>query len=503
MSTTKRKRKRKYRVERSVLSGLPIREINWRDWAPDFVLVLPLLLIADPLEAFRQLQASVQTYTNRRFDGTVTSWQSVCTADRAAIAMIHSENPAFFSGSNATVFSVFNFPTSTIDDPSHQRVVEAQDVAELVAAYSGFAQPRSSTSTAAKALVLWAQNEDDQLLRNKCESVLSGSYRHAAEVRAKWNAVIAAKDLRPNVDWAVKLLSWGLEQTPCVIAAYEPPAKPPWPISALEPIAMAMDAIYNNVIRISDEPVADRHIAEVLSGLLRRIQDLARLIRSNSSRNQGMATEIMLRCLADTAVQTKWLLFKNDVALYEQFQGRSHASEKGLLDELRTRLRSSGITNEAADTLLEAEYNDLHRRAGRWPELLDVVYGPWSDLSTTAMFKEVPETDAGATFTTWTRSSDAVHGAWRSIDKYQMTPCENAFHIGHHVSIVGGPVTAGVTPVLSSMLIPLDVMACYAERYPERGGLVDSIERQRTELVGWVRTHQRTDGSFNWHDQEE
>ncbi len=209
----------------------------------------------------------------------------------------------------------------------------------------------------------------------------------------------------------------------------------------------------------------------------------------------------MIRCLANTAVQMKWLLQKNDSSMYQQFQERSQGAEKGLLDDLRERMLKSSIKPESAEQLVGAEYADLFDRAGRWPELFDVVYGPWSDISTTKMFKELPDTEESfLAFSTWVRASDSVYGAWRSVEKYQLSECENALHVGHHHAIQGGPVTGGITHVLSSMLIPIDALNAYADRYPQLDGLAEAVERQRVALHQWIVSHQQKDGSFIWHD---
>lgn len=499
MSDKKKKRKRKYRIKKSILADAPIREINWRDWAPEFILLLPLLDLDDPIAGFQRLRDSVQRYSGKSFEGTVTSWQRVCSSDANAIAMIREENPQFFGGSNASLFAIFDFPTPTLTDSTSKVAATKKDVANLIVAYKRLDGPRTIDSTRAKALALWARSTDDLELQDVCAAVARSDMESASSVRARWNAWLTMAKAEPNVEWAAKILSWGMRETPCIVAPYEPPERPPWPITLLEPVAAATDTIYAKVIAVSNEPVADRVTGEVLSGLLARIRFLAFRIREYSAREEGLIVEILLRCLADTAVQVKWLLFKNDAQLYEQFQSRSHASEKGLLDDLRERMRAAGISSEAAEAQFKSEYANLYNRAGRWPELLDVVYGPWSDLSTSGMFKEISETDDGVTFTTWTRASDAVHGSWRSIEKYHMDECQNPFHIGHHVAGDTTSITAGVTPVISSIMIPLDVIYAYSERYPQLSGLGESVERQRIALVDWIRSHQRAVGSFDWH----
>jgi hypothetical protein len=496
-------KKRKFRVKKSVLSDLNKREINWRDWAAQFVALLPLLESDHIAEDFARLRESVEKYTGRSFDGTVPSWRDVCTANAASIAMVRMENPLFFESSNAALFKLFGFPTPKLDDLTHVGNVTPKDVAALVMRYRALDDPRTPGSTKVKALWLLARVSEDDHLAALCRAFLSGNVKRGGEVRIRWSTQVGGHDLKPNIDWAAEFISWGLGQTPCLVDPYEPPEKPPWPVNALEPIAATLDVILGNVLNLSNEPVADRAVADTLSGLLARTRDLVKLVRDHSARNEGMAAEIMTRCLADTAVQIKWLLFKNDPALFQQFQERSLASEKGVLDDLRERLVKTGVTAEAADKLVDAEYADLFNRAGKWPELFDVVYGPWSDISTTQMFKELPDSDeAWLAFQTWIRSSDSVHGSWRSVEKYQLSECQNPLHVGHHNAISDGPVSGGITPVLSSMFITLNVMSAYASRFPQLKGLGEAVERQRLALREWVAAHQLSDGSFIWHDSE-
>src|SRR5947209_3478196 len=505
MSTTsgqakKGGKKRKTRVKKSILADLNTREINWRDWGPQFVALLPLLDSKTVAADFARLRESVQKYTGRAFDGTVASWREVSAVDATSIAMVRHENPQFFAGSNTALFKLVGFATPTVDDPAHIETLTPKDVAGLVLAYKRLEGPRTVDSTKVKALWLIALTEDDDLSAT-CEAYLGGDSTLGGYVRASWSGQIAVRDLQPNVDWAAEFISWGLENTPCVVSPYEPPERPPWPVEPLEPIAETLDVIIENVLNVSNGPAADRAVADTLTGLVARLRDLSRLVRHQAARNDGMAAEIVLGCSADTAVQMKCLLFRDDRAMYEQFQERSQGSEKGLLDDLRERLVLSGAKPEFADKLVDAEYADLFSRAGRWPELFDVVYGPWSDISTTKMFKELPDTDESfLAFATWIRSSDTVHGAWRSIEKYQLTKCANPFHVGHHHAIAGGPVGGGITHVLSSMLIPIDALGGYADRYPQLDGLAEAVERQRIALHQWVASHQRNDGSFRWHD---
>jgi hypothetical protein len=499
----KRSKRRKSRVKKSPLSDLVIQEIPWRDWSPQFVLLLPLIDRPNPLEAFRTLRQSARRYTSFEFDGTVRSWKEISRADPAALALMQAENPEFFETTNRTLFTIFDFPTPTISDPNGEDNVEitAQAIVALVTAYKGLDGPQTTAATRAKALCLWALVGEDELARSLCEAYFDGDDTLGGAVRARWNAAIPIVPLEPDVDWAVEFITWGLQKTPCIPLSYEPPIKPPWPVSALEPIAGKTETILDNVIAWSSQANPHRFSSEVLSGLFARMRDLARLVRTHSQHNEGMAAEIMLRCLADSAVQATWLLHKNDSKLYEQFEERSHGSEKGLLDELRQRSQQMPIESEIAKRALQTEYAELFKKSGRWPELMDVVYGPWSDLSTSAMFRELPDVDSGLTFTTWMRASDSVHGSWRSISKYQLSECQNPFHLGHHIAEDQESVTAGITPVLSSMLIPLFVLSSYASRYSELVGLDEAVEKTRNMLADWVIAHQRPDGSFIWHDE--
>ncbi len=217
------RKKRGPRVKKSVLSDIHKCEINWRDWAPQFVALLPLLDSDSVVADFTHLRESVAKYTGRTFDGTVASWREASIAEPASIAMVRQENPRFFSGTNAALFKLFGFPSPTLQPSERVEPLTAKDVAGLVIAFKGLDAPHAPDSTRVKALWLLGLVPEDDHLANLCATYLGGDKALAGDVRASWSAQIAMRNLEPDVEWAAQFISWGLENTPCVVSQYDPP----------------------------------------------------------------------------------------------------------------------------------------------------------------------------------------------------------------------------------------------------------------------------------------
>ncbi|MBV8221664.1 MAG: hypothetical protein JO325_24635 [Solirubrobacterales bacterium] len=215
-------RKRKYRVKNSAVAGLQRREIHWRDWSPQLILLLPLLQQDNALEAIVTLSSSVRKYTGKSFLGAVTSWMNICESNAAALAMIREENPPFFNGSNRAVFAIFDFPAPTITDLSNTHIPTASDVTALVFTLKALESPRGAVSTAAKAAYVWLSAEADERSRELCEAHLAGDQTNGSSVRAVWNAHVGAGREKPDAQWAASFISWGMKRTPCILSNHQP-----------------------------------------------------------------------------------------------------------------------------------------------------------------------------------------------------------------------------------------------------------------------------------------
>ena len=488
-------RRRKYRKKRSKFADAKIAPVAWGEWKFELALMGELAGRSDGLQLAIRLQDDVQERTGLRFDGTVASWKRICDEAPNALPDLKANNPVFFEGCNAWVFALiaaFTVPGEELDAAAIETATK-----RMIVVLSGLSQPSSQLSTRAKALHLIlearAANETAEGSIYRRVQRLFENNRLGADLRLSWlhRRVISGETVSEG--FIVELLKFGAE-IPCYGDSYIAPVRRPWPIEGLAEIYAALNDLGRRVCEKLPPPTVP-DVGDVLLGSLIRIRQLVDRILKGSQEDDGMVAEILLRSLSDSAIQFRWLLKKQDVTLYSQFKTRSFGSERDALERMYEKLKAAGMSDDDTLSTIRSEYAGLRERLGSWPELLDVVYGPWSDASTSSMARDVGD---DRLVTTFQRASDATHGSWRSIEKYQLTACENPLHARHYKAAEESSRSAGIIPPLSALLTLLEVLAAFVVAVLPDSPFRAELEKLRDDLLAWIRDHQSSFGVLDW-----
>lgn len=482
-------KRRTYRIKKSVFAGSPIAKVSWRDWAFQLVLLGELAVREDGVELARRLRDSIAEVTGSHFDGTMSNWRQIHDSHRDRLAAVRAAVPEFFDGCNWAIFSLFSLgipdENGAMAEPSSE---QTQRILSILRAMSS---PRSVLSTRVKALSLLLTNGDDFLVRVR-KLFRAPDTSTASAIRARW---LGLRALSPEVDsgFIVAMLDFGAE-LPCVGTVYVSPNRRPWPMEGLREIHEALDGLYVSFLASLGAPL-NADMSDVMAGSMLRVKHLVSRILEASSEDDGLLAEIVLRSLSDSAIQLTWLLVKDTPGYFTQFKERSLATEREALEGVRAELVKDGMLAEQAWDIIKSEYAGLSSRTGHWPELLDVVYGPWSNMSTSAMARDINDSMLLVTFQ---RESDAAHGSWRSIEKYQLTECENPLHVPHYMPASEERRSAGIVPVLGALLIQSNLLLNATHKVGASATIVECATDEHEKLLKWIATHQTKLGLFEW-----
>jgi hypothetical protein len=502
-------KKRRYKQKKSELSDLPIKLNSWPPWAAELLPLVEVSFRPDALKIAERLASTYEPIFGERCEGTGSQFLKMLSLDTDRFKKLREAAPEYFDGLNKCIASALNlnYPDGSLADIDRDTVT-----ATLVKVFRACGEGNTKASTRAKALHFWlarlrspAKTEPVDLLQEHLRGALNGQPEMEASLRASWLMIPTTQEEKLT-EFAARLFRFGL-QTPCLPTQYTLPERPAWPVDALQPVLQELLDSCDNIVFGVFIPLTKAR-GDVTIALVQRLHHLSSRIADATSRNDGLTAEILMRCLADTCISLRWLLLKGDDALFEQFKERSMASERERLEKVRRSMEGvdSGVSEEASKALRQA-YAELSWHLGKWPELLDVVFGPWSDVSTSAMLRELPGWENSPLHMCWESGGDAVHGSWRNLRKYSVDRCTNAFHLSHYIATMHDTKSAGIVPVIAAIGICIeglqDVLTWLREFAPEAADdMRDRIGKQEQILREWIQEHWTGKG-YRWHDAVE
>ena len=495
------KKRRRFKVKESAFTGLTVGETSWHDWRIELLLLAELAAREDGIDRAIRLFDSIEEHTGGRFDGSMSSWREISDAAPAGLVIVRSENPAFFFGLTNALLSLFNLTVALLDGTTPG--CTPAEIARLGLLIDCANSGRSRLSTRMKAvhLLLSAKsrsaNEESAEAEGDARAVFATDEPNVAgSVRARWLAM-RAMSRGINLDYVAAFTEVCLEM-PCGEIVYTPPKRRPWPMKGLTDIA---DRVRLSLRKLLEDPHPTIPIdqGDVIFGSLVRIGDLLDRVLAASADDDGLAAEIFLRSLTDSIIQLRWLLLRNDDANFTKFKEHSLAQERDALERVVDELEKTGMSKEEAWSLIRRDYAELAERLGKWPELLDVVYGPWSEQSTSSMAREIDPFLAGI----FQRASDASHGSWRSIEKYHLSRCSNPLHPAHHVPPSGSRRSAGIVPCITALMQCTDLLLAVYGYIGLGGDAVTRMEKAKEDLHAWIGARQSSFGTFDWDNVEE
>jgi hypothetical protein len=493
-------KRRKWPRKKSIFADVPIAPTSWYEWRIELLLLAELAARKDGVDQAMNLFDWIEKRTGRQFDGSMSSWREISDATPTELVNVRAENPAFFFGLTNALLSMFNL---TVPLPDGAVPDCTQTEMNRLALTEHMNDGGSPLSTRVKALhsLLFAKSrgnaEEISEMEREARAVFERSDPAApSSVRARWLA------MRPmsrgvNLDYVAEFTELCLEM-PCAEVAHIPPKRRPWPMKGLTEIADRVRVAFQGLLE-DLRPTIPVDQSDVIVGTLVRIGDLFDRVLSASGDDDGFAAELYERSLTDSVIQLRWLLQRNDDSNFTKFKEHSLAQERDALEQVVGELEKTGMSKEEAWSLVRRDYAELTKRLGKWPELLDVIYGPWSEQSTSSMAREIdPFLEK-----IFQRASDASHGSWRSIEKYHLSRCSNPLHPAHYVPPSNTRRSAGIVPCITALMECIDLLLAVYEYIGESGEPATEIEIARTDLRTWIKAHQSSFGTFDWENVEE
>lgn len=175
---------------------------------------------------------------------------------------------------------------------------------------------------------------------------------------------------------------------------------------------------------------------EVLFGLLSRQYRLFVVLLTNPYLWAADLARIILRCMADTLISFKWLLFNNDLGLYRKFKEYGLGKEKLLKLHVEEILGNIEEKNSSFSPLKESLEDSINSEI--WEELLPIDLGGWSGLDTYKIAQKVGLKDLYRFL--YSPTSADVHGEWISLRDTNLRRCINPLHRFHRVPTLEFPL---------------------------------------------------------------
>lgn len=179
--------------------------------------------------------------------------------------------------------------------------------------------------------------------------------------------------------------------------------------------------------------IYDLNRDEVLFGLLSRQYRLFSALGSDPSLWTTDLGSMFHRAMADTLIILKWLVEKNDPALFAKFKEFSLGRQKLLklhVEELSDEM--SGALHEWEADLADSINEEI------WEELLPIDLGAtFASVSMRSMAHEVGLRDLYNL--TFAPASAQLHGDWVSLKSFHLQHCRNPLHRFHRLPRLSGP----------------------------------------------------------------
>jgi hypothetical protein len=459
------KRKGRVRQKQPLLkaSGSPIQTVNWTYEIPEMFLILALLdenTAHDAARLFRDVQIDLTGLSDcgpcRSFTGRVSELAQCFDSNPDLTIKTKAHLVELFRGANAALLRRFPVPAKEIilkavSLPDADPVADYQQVMRVVAeSFDG----RAGRATRAKLAHLILLNpglkglhslnsENLAPMLNANDDILPGD-AVPGQVRASWVALQGMKGGAPS-EWSLKFWLQGARETPCL----RPPERDA--VDRVEPDA-ELSGMIDELNRLWDAVVADepRHdipsVASVTLGLGGRVWRMMHHIVDLTKAGNGEMAEIALRCQYDSLLTLRWLLLKNEPALFQRFVDHPAGKDKRLLEFTRKMADHGRQKLKATKAAMERTLTQEINAAGVWEQVVSEERGAWTEASARDMAKELGREDAY--MAVFARASDIVHGSWRGLTRYHLRKCLNPPHQFHWIPYTGPTHDAGLTPIV-------------------------------------------------------
>jgi hypothetical protein len=187
----------------------------------------------------------------------------------------------------------------------------------------------------------------------------------------------------------------------------------------------------------------------VIGGLLVRMAKLIRAIFDSAQAEESEAHSPLSRCLGETAITLRWLVWKADPAAYRRFRADSFARFRRVLEDGHASKANeddaSHVMRESVERHIEAElavaeieWDDVPKRPNSWgPDLRQ----RFDDLGQGWLYEAL-----------FVSHSNYVHPTWHEIRAFHLATMNGCLSLDHSY--------AGMAPIAAFVLGRLVAEAC-------------------------------------------
>jgi hypothetical protein len=187
----------------------------------------------------------------------------------------------------------------------------------------------------------------------------------------------------------------------------------------------------------------------VVGGLLVRTAKLTRSIFDSTQAEDSEAHSPLSRCLGETAITLRWLVWKSDAQSYHRFRAASFARWRGWLAHAEASAEDEDEESRAVRVAIERQIAaELDAAGVTWD---DVPHRPneWGP-NIRQRFEALDQRWVYDTL--FVSHSSYVHPSWHEIRAFHLSTDENGLHLDYSY--------AGMAPIAAFVLARLVVEAC-------------------------------------------
>lgn len=224
-------------------------------------------------------------------------------------------------------------------------------------------------------------------------------------------------------------------------------------------IALRAQSLIEEAAQRAKLDIYDLNRDEVLFGLLSRQYRLFNALASDPSLWIPDLGGMLHRAMADTVITLKWLVKKNDSALFAKFKEFSLGRQKLLklhVEELSDQM-SGGLHDWEAD-LADSINEEI------WEELLPIDLGAtFASVNMREMAHEVGLHDLYNLV--FAPASGQLHGDWVSLKSFHLQHCRNPLHRFHRLPRLSGPQMLVPGVILQAGIMFIEALEVWLDHY--------------------------------------
>lgn len=184
------------------------------------------------------------------------------------------------------------------------------------------------------------------------------------------------------------------------------------------------------------------HVHEVIGGLLARQVSLAGNIASAPSIWNPHVAPVLLRAMADVVITAAWILEEPD----ERAKRYIYYGLGQMKLEMERRKAELDPLNPDPSALRMIEVSEGWIEQQRWPFLVEVNLGSWTDVSVRDMALKTGLIDFYNYV--YQEFSAATHSTWHHVGRLNVDQCQSPLHRYHRV-----PVDPPISPDITFLLL--------------------------------------------------